>query len=100
MNQTDFTFVIFRKWCAAPHEVIALFPELPGDNDPTRCLSYEHVGQHGSADPGITRSLTEPATEAEYADLKKELEAIGYKLIVGKRFIADHRKMRAELIRR
>ena len=68
--------VIFRKF-ADNGEVIALFPDLPFDNS-GNITSYMHVGQHGAASPRLKG--THPASEAEYADLKAELEQIGYEL--------------------
>ena len=41
--------------------------------------SYEHTGQHGAADLAGVISRTRPATEAEYAALKAELEAAPYR---------------------
>ena len=42
------TKVIFRK--LKDGDIIALFPELPGDMNPYHtCESYMHVGQHGAA---------------------------------------------------
>jgi hypothetical protein len=68
--------VIFRKW--KDGEVIALFPTLPSDSDPwINCLSYLHVGQHGSANLDlINRTL--PASQEEYQNLLDELLSIGY----------------------
>jgi len=74
------TIVIFRHWQGS---VIALFPELPSEvRSYYPCMSYQHIGQHGSADPlGILMS-SRPAAEEEYTPLKKELEGFGYKLKV------------------
>lgn len=76
------TKVIFRKFKEG--DIIALFPELPGDNNPATCNSYMHVGQHGVADIGIIRD-TKPAHELEYKALYNELISIGYNLIVKQR---------------
>jgi len=80
------TKVIFRKWPKS-HDVIAVFPELPGDCNPYRtCLSYEHLGQHGAITLDFGNGKwTKPASPAEYADLKAELESIGYTLRIAKR---------------
>ncbi len=40
--------------------------------------SYMHVGQHSAADYHHCVSISKLATEAEYADLKQELENVGY----------------------
>ena len=76
------TKVIFRKF--KDGEVLALFPELieyPNGN----CESYMHIGQHSWADYSGCIQITKPATEAEYSDLAKELESIGYNLLIRKR---------------
>ncbi len=78
-----YTKVIFRKW---PDGVIlALFPEIPGTNAGGSCSSYVFVGQHGGADYFHCIRTTKPAKPAEYAELKAELENLGYCLITRKR---------------
>jgi len=73
------TPVIFRKWPKREGgDVIALFPTLVGTMNPYTCDSYEHVGQHGSADPQEVVWATKPAKPAEYTDLMEELKSIGY----------------------
>lgn len=69
--------VIFKRFPEG--DIIALFPTLPGDNDPrATCLSYQHVGQHGAASMSL---FTLPAaTPAEYRPLAQELRRIGYRL--------------------
>ena len=96
------TPVIFRKWPKSEGgDVIALFPTLVGTMDPYTCESYEHVGQHGSADPQGVMQATKPAKPAEYADLMAELKSIGYDdLVVYQklqyRWIDERRKTLAE----
>ena len=88
--------VIFRKF--SDGEVIALFPTLPGTNDPATCQSYLHVGQHGAADVGIT-GCTKLATESEYAALLLELVAIGYDdLRIVRRFPANAWDLRRQAV--
>lgn len=41
---------------------------------------YQHLGQHGECTENFTRAKR--ATPAEYADLKKELEGLGYIITV------------------
>ena len=77
------TRVVFRIYPAG--EVIALFPDLP---EVRGCvLSYQHVGQHGAADPWHVVRMTRPATAEEAAPLRRELEGVpyGYQLEVRKR---------------
>lgn len=71
--------VIFRTW-KSTNSVIALFPYDTFGNG--TCTSYEHVGQHGGANYSGVMEATRPATPEEYADLKTELESIGYNLRV------------------
>lgn len=68
------TPVIFR---ILEKEVIALFPYEPFGRNGWDCTSYMHVGQHGAADPRLVQR-TRPATPAEYAALKSELESEPY----------------------
>lgn len=85
-NQEQRTIcVVFRKWRKKWGDgIIALFPyEKWSDSSYAKlCGSYEHVGQHGAAEYLTCIQRTKPATAEEYADLKAELEQIGYKLIV------------------
>jgi len=79
------TTVVFRKWKSGPGKggIIALFPLI--DERAGRCLSYEHIGQHGIADYNDVIGMTDPAQPEEYVDLKMELEQIGYRLRIAKR---------------
>ena len=76
--------VVFRRWKAKPHTLIALFPTLPATHDGRYCMSYEHVGQHGGADYRgvLRRSVRVTQPEAEKDGLYNELLRIGYKLDV------------------
>lgn len=89
MNTTK---VIFRKF-KREGDIIALFPELPGDRNPETCNSYMHIGQHGSASVALVAD-TRLAKPDEYADLLAELQRIGYAdLRIVKRFTnADYLK--------
>lgn len=80
MDRLDVTKVVFRRLKTHPQqgEVIALFPqEAVSAIDATLCSSYMRVGQHGAADPAAMVNQSSPATEAEYASLKRELEHFG-----------------------
>jgi hypothetical protein len=88
------TKVIFRKW-RDTGDIIAMFPEIPADNTGRQCISYEHVGQHGGADPDCVQRQTVLAKPAEYRELMKELHQIGYrKLAPYRRFQASDMKAR------
>ena len=86
------TKVIFK---VLEGEVIALFPELAGTNNPYRdCLSYAHIGQHSAAD--VRLASLKAATPAQYYRLQMELEhTVGYDLEIVTRF---SRKMLQERI--
>lgn len=60
--------------------VTAVFPREVNRNGTFLC--YSHTEQHGICTRGWVLSKTRPATPDEYADLKRELESIGYTLKV------------------
>lgn len=81
---TQKTIVVFRKFKDLG-DIVALFPyeiEYPDG----ACESYQHVGQHSAAHYTHCIAISRPATPAEYAPLKRELERIGYSLVIRKRF--------------
>ena len=63
--------------------VFALFPHECSHRYFVTC--YQHVGQHSSADYKASINSSKPATPKEYADLKAELESVGYNIKVVKR---------------
>lgn len=77
--------VVFRKY--PDGEIVALFPDIPADPHGRYVLGFQHIGQHGGADYDYVVSQTVPATDAEAADLKAELEGpqYGYVLKVCKK---------------
>lgn len=80
------TIVIYRKWRGKPKTVIALFPEIcESFSNPDICGSYEHIGQYGGASHWHIMRVTVPAKPEEYADLHKELESLGYNLVIRQR---------------
>lgn len=101
MSLTDefITIVIFRVWRNGGG-VLALFPRLPGTRDLATCDSCEHVGQHGAATYVECIRASRPAWPKEYASLKRELEAIGYRLEVHQRASRQDHTARREEARR
>jgi len=75
-SEPELTTVVFRRWYKQEDGtgVIALFPDV--DEGRGMCSSYEHMGQHGAASYTGVVSRTRPATATEYADLKRELDAL------------------------
>ena len=72
------TKVVFRKFNDGG-DIIAIFPRVPGTSSGYDCMSYQHNGQHGVADPAIV-SITTLATPNECVSLRWELKALGYDL--------------------
>jgi hypothetical protein len=62
-------------------DVFAYFPEEDYDNAGKFKTGYSHVGQHTAVSPEYAAE-SRLATPEEYADLKAELESIGYNLEV------------------
>ena len=80
-QDTEKTRVIFRKF--KDGDILALFPYLSEGGAAVE--SYMHVGQHSGADYSGCIRRTVAATPEEYSDLQKELESIGYNLLIRKR---------------
>ena len=84
MKDENTTRVIFRRWLKKDGgDVIALLLDVPANKG--RVMMYEHVGQHGEGSYFGVMGSTRPAKDDEYSNLKRELESIGYRLILRKR---------------
>lgn len=87
MEKDDYiTDVIFRvdttkDWKGT---VYAMLPHECSDHK-GNVTSYQHVGQHSGADYNHCIRTSRLATEAEYKDLKKEMEGQGYNFKVIKK---------------
>lgn len=82
----DTTDVVFRMYPRSQGgDCLALFPRLSMPSG--LCMSYQSVGQHANADYNLCVRSTRPAKPHEYAELKRELESVGYRLRVVKRVI-------------
>ena len=75
----DKTKIIFRK-DKEDGDIIAVFAEDIQSNNMIGC--YAHMGQHSTMSLDYYNKGTTPATPEEYADLKRELESIGYNVEV------------------
>lgn len=100
----EITPVLFRVHRAPKlhgSDVTAVFPCEPHDTYGRTMSCYVHVGQHGACDFGWYQR-TRPATPAEYASLRKELESApyGYRLKPYQRMTPQHRKAFQEAVRR
>ncbi len=98
MNETR-DAVVIRVWKGDPDDVFALFPTDPADVDGRYCTSYQHVGQHSSADYWHCLRQSRPATRREAAPLLKELRRIGYRPRVLKRASRRHHDQRLSAAR-
>lgn len=95
------TVVVYRRFPKKEgNDVIALFPYEPGTDDPGTMSSYQHIGQHGSASMHLVYE-TRPAKleEPDVAALHRELESIGYRLVVRKRIGHDAFRARQKELR-
>ncbi len=88
-QDVEFTPVVFRRsrrkepeGLAA--EIVAVMPCEPADYEGRHMTCYAHLGQHGACS-WEWYNATRAAKPAEYADLLKELESIGYRVKVYKR---------------
>lgn len=99
-KDSEVTKVIFRKWRDKGGDIIALFPEVAVDLEGYLCDSYMHHGGHGSASYPLVVYKTRAASEKEAADLKAELERIGYVLQVRRRGSQGDVEKRLETARR
>lgn len=78
--------------------VFALFPHDCADYK-GNVTCYQHVGQHSSADYNHCVANSKVATPEQYADLKAEMESIGYEINVVKKrnydkFLKSYREIR------
>lgn len=88
-KDTEKTIVVFRKF-KDDGDIIALFPHVKWSDE--SISSYMHVGQHGGADYIGCLKQSVPATKEEYKALQKELESLGYDLIIKKKKMNNYRK--------
>lgn len=86
--------VVIRVWKGDPDDVFALFPCDPADNYGNYCASYQHIGQHSSADYWRCIRQSRPATHREAAPLLAELWRIGYRPHVLRRASRRHHDKR------
>jgi len=90
MKDKEKTTVIFRRFKCG--QIVAIFPYEAWDRNGLYCTSYMHEGQHGAAGYNLN-GCTTLAKPDEFADLKRELESIGYNLEVKSR--VNYAKVRA-----
>lgn len=101
-NTQPVTLVVFRRWRDRPKTIFALFPALPSDHAGFYCDSYERIGQHAGADYYACVNASDPVSAEDAADLRRELERIGYRLKVirrASRRVHDARRATARTLR-
>src|SRR5271166_4268457 len=84
------TKVIFRQY--SDGDIIALFPEIPASESRGDCLSYMHLGQHGTANYNLVIDQTHTASEEQSMSLIIELNKIGYELKIYQKQTPEMRK--------
>lgn len=72
------TKVVFRQF--PDGDIIAIFPYVAYNFDPTLCMSYQTVGQHGACDKALIQELSQVTDFEGLQSLKSELKSIGYNL--------------------
>ena len=97
------TPVIIRRFKVGC-ELIALFPTLPGTCDPSTCLSYMRLGQHGSASVGLVSDTVgvkpyEIEGSTAVKSLLAELAVAGYDLQLVTRFTCKHSRTRIDALK-
>ena len=77
--------VILRRWRSGAQSLIALFPDI--ESTEGAIMSYEHIGQHGSADyHHVLKQTTSVAgSNPDVQELLAELRSLGYAPKVYKR---------------
>jgi len=97
------TDIVFRKEKSGDFKgtVYALFPHECGDRN-GHVTSYQHVGQHSTANYGHCICSSKPATIGESRELKKEMESLGYNINVVHRrnydkFLESYNEVRRNL---
>lgn len=99
-NTEQATPVVFRVDRRDNRDVYALFPTLPGSNDPNTCTVYQHIGQHSGGNYHGCIASSRPARPDEYKELAKELRTLGYNLVIMARATPGmHNQRRKELER-
>ena len=83
-SEKTFTRCIFKMTplFMGEKEVVAFLLDVPAN--PSHMMSYMHIGQHGEATKKFFYDC-KLASPEQYADLKTELQSIGYRLIIRKR---------------
>jgi hypothetical protein len=84
-KDTHITDIVFRVEKSGDFKgtVFALFPHECSHGYMVNC--YQHVGQHSSANYQGCIASSRPATPKEYADLKAEMDSLGYNIRIVKR---------------
>jgi hypothetical protein len=97
-TDTEMVDVMFRVNKRDGGDVFALMPGVGGTRDANTCTSYQHVGQHCSADLMLCIQHSRPATPEEYKPLLAELQRRGYAVNIITRATSRHREERIKAI--
>jgi len=93
------TKVLFRK--TPQGEILAVFPEIPADGTPDKCLAFRRTkksaGDH-IAIPVALVHIARPASFREYDNTRRELQGLGYTLEIKSRFHPSYDSKRVALL--
>lgn len=79
MNQDTHKTTV-RFYVESDGSPLAYFPKETYNGGAAKCC-YSHIGQHSACHPDYIRKMKK-ATPQQYQPLKKELESIGYNLLI------------------
>lgn len=87
MEQDTYTTDVMFRYDTTKDFNGTIFAILPHNVDTFKgdITTYQHIGQHSNGDHYVCLQQSRPATETEYADLKSEMESIGYNIKVVKK---------------
>lgn len=71
--------VIFRRWNDTG-DIVAIFPELPADDQGRFCVAHDELGQQIAAEYEQVMRDTTPVSPTEYGRFAHELTLLGYDL--------------------
>lgn len=79
--QTKVVFLLDKTSTPDIPHIYAVFPDIPDNKTGSLLVCYSHVGQHSSVHRDYIRK-SKLAPPGQYLALQKELEGLGYDLII------------------
>lgn len=72
-------------------EVFAFFPDEKYNREPGLFTCYAHIGQHSACSTEYTKECR-LVNRADYLDLERELESLGYDLVVCNDYVVEYHR--------